>query len=187
MYNRYIDNKLKGNQMKKETLFSAMSTVSGNTFVGLDMVSTVKLKGGKKNEQQGRVQKQITGAVIQVFQNKGVNGYEAMVKRRLVAEGKSAEDFTLGERAWGKRIDNMPIVEHTKDGDTKYYVEGIFQQVGEVQYLLDGKPVALEDIEGLDAPSSSSTGQGGLDNKVAIRTIDVQNIKTMRVNGASYS
>jgi hypothetical protein len=81
----------------------------------------------------------------------------------------------------------MPIVEHTKDGDTKYYVEGIFQQVGEVQYLLDGKPVALEDIEGLDAPSSSSTGQGGLDNKVAIRTIDVQNIKTMRVNGASYS
>lgn len=171
--------------MKNETLFSAVSNVSGNSFVGLDMVSTVKLKGGKKNEQQGRVQKQITGAVIQVFQNKGVNGYEAMVKRRLLAEGKSAEDFTLGERAWGQRVDNLPIVEHTKDGETKFYLEGIFQQVGEVQYLLDGVPVALEDIEGLDTPVAS-TGQGGLENKVAIRTIDAKNIAVLRINGESF-
>jgi hypothetical protein len=172
--------------MKSETLFNAVSNVSGNTFVGIDMVSTVKLKGGKSNPHQGRVQKQVTGAVVQVFQNKGVNGYEAMVKRRLVAEGKSAEDFTLGERAWGKRVDNLPIVEHTKDGETKFYLEGIFQQAGEVTYLLDGKQVALEDIEGLDMAAKTSTGQGGLDNKVVIRTIDAQNIATLRINGASY-
>ena len=172
--------------MKSETLFNAVSNVSGNSFVGLDIVSTVKLKGGKKNPQQGRVQKQVTGAVVQVFQNKDVNGYEAMVKRRLVAEGKSAEDFTLGERAWGKRVDNMPIVEHTKDGETKFYLEGIFQKAGEVQYLLDGVPVALEDIEGLDTPAAGN-GQGGLENKVAIRTIDAQNITVLRINGATFS
>ena len=172
--------------MKSETLFSAVSNVSGNSFVGLDMVSTVKLKGGKSNSQQGRVQKQITGAVVQVFQNKGVNGYEAMVKRRLLEEGKSTEDFVLGERAWGKRVENTPVVEHTKDGETKFYLEGIFQQVGEVQYLLDGVPVALEDIEGLDAVKTSETSQGGLENKVAIRTIDAKNIAVLRINGESY-
>jgi len=173
--------------MKYETLINAVSNVSGNSFVGLDMVSTVKLKGGKKNEQQGRVQKRVTGATIQVFQNKGVNGYEAMVKRRLVAEGKSAEDFVLGERAWGTRLENTPIVEHTKDGDTKYYLEGVFQNTGEVEYLLDGVPVALEDIVGLDAPKVSETSQGGLDNKVAIRTIDASNITTIRIGGQVFN
>lgn len=172
--------------MKNETLLSAVSSVSGNSFVGLDMVSTVKLKGGKKNPQQGRVQKQVTGAVVQVFQNKDKNGYEAMVKRRLIAEGKSAEDFTVGERAWGKRIDDTPIVEHTKDGETKFYLEGIFQQAGEVQYLLDGVPVALEDIEGLESGKISETSQGGLENKVVIRTIDAKNIAVLRINGQSF-
>jgi len=173
--------------MKYETLINAVSNVSGNSFVGLDMVSTVKLKGGKKNEQQGRVQKRVTGATVQVFQNKGVNGYEAMVKRRLVAEGKSAEDFVLSERAWGTRLDNTPIVEHTKDGDTKYYLEAVFQNAGEVEYLLDGVPVALEDIVGLDTPKVSETSQGGLDNKVAIRTIDANNIVTIRIGGQVFN
>jgi hypothetical protein len=171
--------------MKSSTLFDAVSNVSGNSFVGMDMVTTVKLKGGKANPQQGRVQKRITGATMQVFQNKGVNGYEAMVKRRLVAEGKSADDFTLGERAWGNRVDNTPIIEHTKDGNTKYYLEGIFQHSGEVEYLLDGKPVALEDIQGLET-KTQTTGQGGLDDKVVIRTIDANNIAELRINGTSY-
>jgi hypothetical protein len=172
--------------MKSNTLFNAVGNVSGNSFVGLDMVSTVKLKGGKANPHQGRVQKRVTGATIQVFQNKESNGYENMVKRRLVAEGKAAEDFTLSERTWGERLDNLPVVKHEKDGQTKYYLEGIFQNSGEVEYLLDGKPVALEDIEGLEAKAPTS-GQGGLENKVAIRTIDAENIVTLRVNGSSYN
>ncbi len=172
--------------MKSNTLFDAVSSVSGNSFVGMDMVTTVKLKGGKSNPQQGRVQKRVTGAVIQVFQNKGVNGYEEMVKRRLIAEGKSADDFKLGERAWGKRVDDTPIVEHTKDGDTKYYLEGIFQNPGEVQYLLDGKPVSIDEIEGMDAPKASTQSQGGLNDKVFIRTIDATNIAELRIGGKVF-
>lgn len=172
--------------MKKEILFSAVANISGNSFVGMDMVTTVKLKGGKANPQQGRVQKRITGASMQVFQNKGVNGYEEMVKRRLLAEGKSADDFKLSERAWGNRVDDTPIIEHSKDGIAKYYLEGIFQSPGKVEYLLDGKPVAIEDIEGMDVPKVSTTGQGGLEDKVFIRTIDATNITELRVNNTSY-
>jgi hypothetical protein len=172
--------------MKSNTLFDAVSTISGNTFVGMDMVSSVKLKGGKANPHQGRVQKRISGATLQLFQNKTVNGYEAMVKRRLVEEGKSADSFQLGERAWGKRIENTPIVEHTKDDETKYYLEGIFQNSGKVEYLLDGAPIAAEEIQGLE-PKAPSTGQGGLENQVAVRTIDSQNIAELRINGKVYN
>lgn len=172
--------------MKSNTLFDAIANVSGNSFVGMDMVTTVKLKGGKGNPQQGRVQKRVTGAVMQVFQNKGVNGYEEMVKRRLIAEGKSADDFKLGERAWGERLSNTPIIKHEKDGDTKYYLEGIFQNSGQVEYLLDGKPVSIDEIEGMDAPKASTQSQGGLNDKVVIRTIDATNIAELRINGASY-
>lgn len=171
--------------MDSNTLFTAVSSISGNTFIGVDMVSTVKLKGGKANPQQGRVQKRITGATIQGFQNKDINGYEAMVNRRLLAEGKTA-NFTVGERAWGKRLDNLPIVEHTKDGDTKYYLEGIFQHSGTVEYLLDGAPIDVQDIEGLESKTQTS-GQGGLDNKVEIRTIDSRNIVSLRINGVTYA
>jgi hypothetical protein len=42
---------------------------------------------------QGRVTKQTTGASVMVFTNQASNGYENMVQRRLVAEGKDPASF----------------------------------------------------------------------------------------------
>lgn len=170
--------------MKYATLVQAVADINGASFVGIDTHVDVKLSGGKKNPMQGRVTKRMNGATVMSFQNKNFSAYAAMVHRRLAAEGKDPEDFKLSERAWGTRIPNMPIVEHFKDGATKYYLEVIFVKPGTVTYLLDGAPIAKSDIEGLVEREEGE--QGGLENKVIIRTFAADNITELRIDGKVF-
>lgn len=153
--------------------------VHGNTFIGLDTVTVPKLKGGKSNPHQGKVTKVMTGASVMVFTNQNSNGYENMVIRRLIQEGKDPSTFELGERAWGTRIPGLPIVEH-KDAQ---YLEVIFLRPGKVSYLLDGKEVDKSEIQGLEEAAVSEESQGGLDNKVYIRTFKAESITRLVING----
>src|ERR1035437_2704714 len=116
--------------MKHTDLVTAFQNVNGSSFVGIDTLTEVKLTGGKKNPQQGHITKRMTGASVMCFQNKTINGYAAMIGRRLLAEGKDPTSFVLGERAWGTRVPNLPIIEHFKDGAMHYYLEVIFLRSG---------------------------------------------------------
>lgn len=156
------------------------SNIQGTDFVGIDTETEVKLTGGKKNPMQGRVTKVTKGSNVMVFQNGG--GYGAMVQRRLEQEGKDPASFELSERRWGTRVQGGPFVEHKGS----LYLEVIFLKAGEVSYLLDGQPIAKEDIEGLPA-SRGEAEQGGLENKVVIRTFKVDSIVAMRVNKQEFT
>lgn len=168
-------------QMKLETVQKVFETLAGGTFVGIDTVTEVVLKGGKKNPQQGRITKEVIGSTVMCFSNTNGSAYDAMVKRRLAAEGKDPESFQLGERTWGQRIVGTPFVEHKG----AYYLEVIFMNAGEVQYLQDGYPIAPELIEGLPEKREDN-GQGGLDNKVVIRTYALDSIVKMRAMGQEW-
>lgn len=170
--------------MKYADLINAMANINGASFVGLDTCTEVKLTGGQKNPMQGRVTKRMTGATVMSFQNKNINAYEAMVQRRLAAEGKDPASFELGQRAWGTRVPNMPIVEHHKDGRPAYYLEVIFMAPGAVSYYLDGNPIAASDIQGL--PAATNGEQGGLENKVVLRTFAADSIVELRVDGQTF-
>ena len=166
--------------MKLETAQAAFDTLEGGTFVGMDTVTDVKLTGGKKNAQQGRVTKRMTGAQVMCFTNSKTNAYDAMVRRRLEAEGKDPDSFELGPRAWGQRIVGTPFVEH----NGKHYLEVIFLKSGAVQYLLDGQPVDETAIEGL--PDRKEGEQAGLENKVVIRTFALDSIVELRAAGQTW-
>lgn len=170
--------------MNYAQLINAFSNVSGTSFVGIDTLTQVKLLGGARNPQQGRVTKRMVGASVMVFQNKNINGYESMIHRRLAQEGKDPANFKLGERAWGVRIPNMPIVQHEKDGQVKYYLEVIFLKPGKVEYLLDGSPINEADIVGLADRGEGE--QGGLDDKVIIRTFAAESITEVRVDSQVF-
>jgi hypothetical protein len=60
-----------------------LAAMRGVTFIGLDIETVVKLKGGKKNPMQGRVTKRVTGSTVLVAQNKTTNTYQNMVHNRL--------------------------------------------------------------------------------------------------------
>jgi hypothetical protein len=81
--------------MKYAQLINAVANINGASFVGMDTHTDVVLTGGKKNPMQGRVTKKMVGATVMSFQNKNFSAYEAMVQRRLTAEGKDPEAFVL--------------------------------------------------------------------------------------------
>lgn len=158
-----------------------LSAVNGNTFISMDTTTVPVLKGGKSNPMQGRVQKHNTGASIMVFQNKKSHGYANMVQRRLEQEGKEVK-FELSPRKWGHRVPNLPIVEHKG----KQYLEVIYLKSGTTHYTLDGKDIAPEDIQGLNLDKPEGK-QGGLNDKVIIRTFKVESITRLRVGGKEYT
>lgn len=168
--------------MRKPTnLAKLFDTLYGAGFVALDSETKVPLKGGKKNPMQGRVSKVSTGHQVIVFPNRKSNGYENMVKRRLEKEGKDPANFELSPRKWGTRLPGAPIVEHTnKEGMLRQYLEVIFLRPGKTEYMLDGKPIAKDAIIGLDDPEVNPDSQGGLDNKVIVRTYAMDSITCIR-------
>ena len=167
--------------MKLEIAQQALAALAGGTFVGIDTVTEVKLSGGKKNPQQGRITKATTGSQVMCFSNTNGSAYDAMVKRRLAAEGKDPETFVLGLRKWGQRVTGTAFVEH----EGAHYLEVIFMKAGTSQYLQDGYPIAKELIEGLPE-SREDNGQGGLENKVVIRTYALDSIVAMRAMGQEW-
>lgn len=150
-----------------------MSSVNGATFISIDTVTEVKLTGGKQNPLQGRVTKENVGSNVMVFQNKTTNAYENMVNKRLAQEGKG--EFTVGPRSWGHRVPNTPFVEHNGNA----YLEVIFLSSGRSQYCVDGVPFHGH-IDGL--PVRSEGEQGGLENKVIIRTFNLDSIRSIVID-----
>ena len=162
-------------------LVQALENVNGMTFIGLDTETEPRMSGGKNNPFKGHVKKIMKGANVMVFQNKTVSGYDNMVKRRLAQEGKDPKTFTLQSRVWGTRIPNTPLVCHVKDGTTKFYLEVIFLKTGEVHYEVDGVKFDTKAIPGL-SHTPQEGHQGGLNNKVIIRTFSLDSIKRVRIN-----
>lgn len=163
-------------------LQSLMANVSGACFVSIDTVTTPKLKGGMKNPMQGKVRKVMIGANVMVFSMKnGGSAYENMVQRRLAQEGKDPASFSLGERAWGTRIAGTPFVEH----NGALYLEVIFLKTGKVHFEHGARPIARNEIVGLDDKEETAV-QGGLDNKVVIRSFKADSIMAVTIDGKRH-
>jgi hypothetical protein len=166
-------------------LATILKDVNGASFISIDTETEPYLKGGKKNPYQNRVKKIMTGSSVMVFQNKTKSSYEDMVKRRLHSEGKNPDTFVLQPRKWGERIPHTPFIQHEKDGKTKYYLEVIFLKPGKVHYEVDGVKTDPTTIDGLDL-NKEEAAQGGLDDKVIIRTFSVDSITGLRAFGKTY-
>lgn len=163
-------------------LQNILANVSGASFISIDTETQVKLKGGKANPFQGRVTKRSIGHSVMVFQNKNSNAYENMVNRRLVKEGKNPESFQLQPRKWGTRITATPFIEHNGG----IYLEVIFLKPGKSELLVDGLPYSGE-IPGLEAAEVDEDSQGGLNDKVIVRTFKADSVKKIRVDHAEHT
>jgi len=173
--------------MNTPNLREILADVNGTTFISIDTESEVKVRktidtanGRIPNPQFGHITKRQVGSNVMVFTNKNSNGYANMVAKRLTKEGKDPQSFELGERTWGTRLPNLPVVEHNGE----YYLEVIYLNSGKVQYFQDGQPINVEDIVGM--PNQSAPTQGGLDNSVIIRTFKMSSLKAITINKNTY-
>lgn len=158
-----------------------LADVNGNTIISIDTVTVPKLKGGKSNPMQGVVRKVMIGANVMVFTNKRSNGYENMVMRRLAQEGKDPSSFQLGPRAWGQRIEGTPFIEH----NGALYLEVIFLKPGKSHYEHGVRKIDRSEVIGLEEASEGGE-QGGLENKVVIRTFKADSISSITINGERH-
>lgn len=157
-----------------------LANVNGNTIISIDTVTTPKLKGGRKNPMQGQIRKIMISGNVMVFTNKRSNGYENMVMRRLAAEGKDPASFQLGERAWGERIEGTPFVQH----NGQLYLEVIFLKPGKTHFEHGVRPIDRSEIQGLEEREEGE--QGGLENKVVIRTFKADSISSITIDGQRH-
>ena len=161
---------------------AALQNVTGSSFMGITAETVETLKGGKSNPLQGRVTKRLEGGNVIIFTNTHSNGYENMVKRRLLQEGLPAENFTLGKRPWGERVKDAPFVFH----NGQMYLEVIFnRKPTKITYFVDGKPTPKSEIEGLKVEKTEGE-QGGIEDKVIIRTYKTDSVKAIRIDGKEF-
>lgn len=166
-----------------EKIKEQIEGVNGTTFAGLTTLTNVKLKGGKKNPMQGRVTKRTEKANVILFSNTKDNGYVSLIRKRMVSEGKDPDTFEPKARAWGKRVGSSPFIEH----NGKNYLECFFISPGKTTYYLDGEEIDENDIEGLDKKPKETQAykesQGGIEDKVVIRTFSIDSIESINIRG----
>lgn len=175
------------------TLFnmrSILENVQNGQFAGLDIktIPTIRKttdmidEKGKKvripNIFHGNVEKVVSGA--RVFLGAS---YEKMVERRMKELGIPTENFEVGSLPWGSYVsDGFPVIEH----NGKFYLRVIFENSGTTEYFFEGRKTNADEIVGLSLPKPSDDSQGGINNKVIIRTIDFNSIVKIRCAGQEF-
>jgi hypothetical protein len=162
-------------------IVASLVQVQGSSIAVIDSETVEELTGGKKNPMQGRIVKRAEGAKVMFFTNTNSNAYNNMVQRRLEAEGKDPNSFVLGKRVWGERLPETPFVKH----NDKLYVEAVYLAPPKVvKYFLDGVEIAKNAIQGLKE-SKTEGEQGGLEDKVVVRTFKLDSIKRIKMGSLS--
>lgn len=156
------------------------TALTGANVVNVTYRTPVKLTGGKKNPQQGRVEK-VTVTPAMIFNEENVNAYQNMVRRRQAQEGM-AVDFEVSNPAWGW-VDIAPgVVEYTnKEGNTTRYLKLIKVGKARTYYLLDGVEISKSEIIGM--PAYKAAEQGGIAHKVDIRVVKLENVVRLSIKG----
>lgn len=167
--------------MKYSVLKKLLSQVNGAAIISIDTLTVERLRGGRSNPFYGKVKKRVTGSNVMVFQNKTTNAYENMVQRRLIDEGKDPTLFELSPRPWGVRLQDTPFVKH----GSEYYLEVIFLRSGKVKYYVSGRLFQKDDILDLEARGEEPE-QGGLVNKVIVRSYKCESVIAITINGKRY-
>ena len=153
------------------------------TIITLDTVTVPEMRK-TNNPYLDRVEKRTSELSVVIFQNIAqTNGYEAMVRRRLTREGKNADDFVLGPRRWGTRIPNTPFVEHR--GDRYLEVIALWPGTTNYHFIDSGRKVNMARLRPyltrIPAPA-----QGGLDDKVIVRTFHTSSIASITIGDWTY-
>lgn len=147
-----------------------------NDKVQIIFFTDVKLKGGQKNPNQGKLRKlSVVFATLT-----GQTTYKDRVSHQMFVEGKAdvSDTYQPKERPWGVRKGDSPIIEH--NGET--YLEFIVEKQVQTCYILDGQTVDNPEsvVEGFPEPRShNEESQGGVDSKINLRCVKSSNILTI--------
>lgn len=189
-------NPMQGRVTKRVTGSTVLIAANKNTNTYQNMVRN-RIAGELLAEAQNKAA-EATGLLSDVLSTEELEKLAEQIEEALEAGAdereEAAEDrFAVKPRKWGQRIPNSPFIEHVKAGEVhpSYYLDTIFLRAGQVEYLLDGNPIAEEDIEGLVKTEAKEGDniQGGLkaENQVIVRSLALDSIRAIRTGGTNYA
>lgn len=169
---------------------SILENVQNGQFAGIDIKTIPTIRKtvdvfddkGKKtrvpNLFYGNVEKLVTGSRVFIGAS-----YEKMIERRMKELNIPVENFEAGTLPWGSYVDGgFPVIKH----NGKFYLRVIFESSGKTEYFFEGRKTNLDEIIGLSVPKVTDNSQGGINNKVIVRTIDFNNIVKIRCAGQEF-
>ena len=173
------------------TILEQINQFSGSHIIGIDTLTEVKLTGGKSNPLQGKVTKLSEGNRVMLFKS-GI-GFKNMVNKKLEKQNQETlttldlfelitggSTYEPGPRPWGQRIPNSPFVEHKG----KQYLEVVFVEAGTSRYFIGDREIDKSEIAEM-LPNKTEGVQGGLRDKVIIRTFAIDSIVRIRKSGTT--
>lgn len=186
---------------QKVNLRNIMGDFKGTTFAGLTIETDHAVYAkvdGEKNPHYKRIVRRTTSQV-EMYDEEKVTAYQDKINKQLMREGKE----TTFESGKGSRpAPNYETLEgcvqqlvSKSTGDVNHYLRYLPKADTKPTYEYffvedDGTktPIAYEDIKGKKpAPKVKSDSQGGVEKKVDIRIVKLQNIVGMRVKGQNLS
>lgn len=126
---------------------------------------------------------------VQKLAKYSVQSYEygKVVNARLVREGKEPI-FESGELPWGSWVEGYEgtLLTHKDKFYLRYYPMN--NNNVQVLYLLDGRVATAEETADILSfvQKSKASEQGGLTKKVIVRSINVENIVSLTIDGTKY-
>lgn len=185
---------------KRHPMFPVVSdpAINGSTWVSMDLETEVKLNKFYRDADGNRVPNPHYGRVTKrqtvrgyLATNKVINAFEAATNRKLKAAG-SKETYKVKEHPYADRVGTSAMLVHKDDGTLYVQYFPLLDDNGKpvvknTVYLLDGKPIAYDDILGKPAPRKESTVKTkdvGEVVKPPIRNPKIESIKAIRLNKA---
>lgn len=154
--------------MDRAVLENLLSQINGCTFASIDA----------ETEVSPGVKKVVSGRRVILFTNKLSNGYENMVKRRLIEAGKNPENFVLHDLPWGTRVPETPLIEH-KD---KVYLQCIELSEGTARYYIAVTGVEVDPAQ-LNLKERHSNQGLPPGEEVNVRAYDLNSITRIALMG----
>ncbi len=168
----------------KAELLNKLLSIKGNTFVTASIDSTVKLKGGNPWGGKVKQHQNLNGAIGFKYIN-SVNRQEAKFGTEITEQAKP--------RIWGTPSENGIVINHTKDGEQKHYlqvkVESRPDADNSFYYNTEtGERIEKSQIAEWKYASKRSSTQANLpeDVEIIVRDIDFNNIKEIKLGGEHY-
>lgn len=155
--------------MELNQIHDLLTRINGCTFASLD-AETQPIKGFRKIVRNQRVI---------LFTNAQSSGYENVIRRRLIAEGKDPNSFVVGDLPWGERVQGTPLIMH----EGRAYLQTILLHEGEARYYIGHHEITEKDFLSMSS-SYRHTNQGLSDDReVRVLTYLVDNITEIRLLG----
>lgn len=190
-----IASTLAENAVQKVNLRNLMSEFSGTTFAGITIETDYGVYAkadGEKNPHYKRIVKRTTSQV-EMYDEAKVTAYQDKINKQLLREGVDAPAFESSKMSANYELLDTCVYQLVAKGDgsinhyLRYLPKAGTKATSEYFFIEDDgskTPIAFEDIIGKKPVSKpKAESQGGVQQKIDIRIVKLQNIVSLRVKG----